>query len=81
VSKKLFYTVRNYQGEALMGTESENEALDFFDKQNFARIFVSVWEGEGEDIYQTVEPINVTSLVLRAQAREIQEVRKVFNGK
>jgi hypothetical protein len=79
MSGRNFYTVRNYQGEALVGTESEDEALDFFSRQNIARIYVSVWEGESEDIYQVVEPINITSLVLRAQAREIQEVRGILN--
>lgn len=75
-----FYTIRNLRGEALMGTESEEEALDFFSRQNTARIYVSVWEGEGEDIYQAVEPINITSLVLRAQARQIQEIRELISG-
>ena len=79
MSGRNFYTVRNVRGEALVGTESEEEALDFFSRQNIARIYVSVWEGEGEDIYQTIEPINITSLVLRAQAREIKDMRRILN--
>jgi hypothetical protein len=64
MSGRNFYTVRDSKGEAIYGGESAQEAVQFFRRNVSARLSVSVWEGEGEDIYQTIEPIDVTSLVL-----------------
>jgi hypothetical protein len=64
MSGKNFYTVRDSKGEAIYGGESAREAVDFFRRNISARLAVSVWEGEGEDLYQTVEPIDITPIVL-----------------
>jgi hypothetical protein len=70
-----FYTVRTFEGEAIIGTESVEEALHYFREHTPAKILVSVWEGEGEDIYQAIEPINVTSLVVQAQIQQFDRLR------
>jgi hypothetical protein len=75
VSGTNFYTVRTFEGEAIIGTESVEEALHYFREHAPAKILVSVWEGEGEDIYQAIEPINVTSLVVQAQIQQFDRLR------
>ena len=64
MSGRNFYTVRDSKGEAIYGGESARDAVDFFRRNISARLSVSVWEGEGEDLYQTVEPVDITTVVL-----------------
>lgn len=64
MSGRNFYTVRDSKGEAIYGGESAQEAVLFFRRNISARLSVSVWEGEGEDIYQTIEPIDITPAIL-----------------
>lgn len=64
MSGRNFYTVRDSKGEAIYGGESAREAVDFFRRNISARLTVSVWEGEGEDIYLTIESIDITPIVL-----------------
>jgi hypothetical protein len=64
VVMKNFYTVRDSKQEPIYGGESPREAVEFFRRNISARIAVSVWEGEGEELYQIVEPIDITPLVL-----------------
>lgn len=79
MSGRNFYTVRSQQGEALVGTESFEEALEFFEREDFARIYVSVWDGEGEDIYRSIENINITDVVLMMQGKSIQAQIQQFD--
>jgi len=61
---KNFYTVRDSKGEPIYGGESPREAVEFFRRNISARIAVSVWEGEGENLHLAIEPIDITPLVL-----------------
>jgi hypothetical protein len=61
---KNFYTVRDSKQEPIYGGESPREAVDFFRRNISARIAVSVWEGEGENLHLAIEPIDITPLVL-----------------
>lgn len=65
MSGRNFYTVRDSKGEAIYGGESAREAVLFFRRNISARLSVSVWEGEGEELYQTVEPIDITPVILQ----------------
>jgi hypothetical protein len=61
---KNFYTVRDSKREPIYGGESPREAVEFFRRNISARIAVSVWEGEGENLHLAIEPIDITPLVL-----------------
>jgi hypothetical protein len=61
---KNFYTVRDSKQEPIYGGESPREAVEFFRRNISARIAVSVWEGEGENLHLAIEPIDITPLVL-----------------
>ena len=58
-----FYEVKDSSG-SVWGGESAREAVDFFRRTLNATLTVSVWEGEGEDLYQIVESIDITTIVL-----------------
>lgn len=77
MSGRNFYTVRDSKGEAIYGGEFAREAVLFFRRNISARLSVSVWEGEGEDLYQTIEPIDITPIVLQT----IVSVSGGANGK
>jgi len=61
---KNFYTVRDSKQEPIYGGESPREAVELFRRNISARIAVSVWEGEGENLHLAIEPIDITPLVL-----------------
>lgn len=73
-----FYTVREKATmEPIYGGESVEEAVAYYLQDPLGyRISVSMWYGEGEDIYQTIEPIDVSLLVMEARvvmAREMAQ--------
>lgn len=62
-----FYEVKDFSG-SVWGGESAREAVDFFRRTLNAKLTVSVWEGEGEDLYQVIEPVDITSAILHTVA-------------
>lgn len=65
----IFYEVRDDSG-SIWGGESALECANFFDNNEAPlTVWVSEWEGEGEDLYQTSKAIDVTPLVYAAARR------------
>lgn len=63
MSKHIFYEVRDDSG-SIWGGESALECADFFaHNQAPLTVWVSEWEGEGEELWQLGNAIDVTPLV------------------
>lgn len=72
----IFYEVRDNSG-AIWGGESARECYDFFSNSvPFTSIWVSEWEGEGEDMWQTKEAINITPFFREVRMSAMKEVKK-----
>lgn len=68
----LFYEVKNQEG-AIWGGEDAQEAIRFWQKHPRSRIWVSEWEGEGENLYQTTKAINITLINLATRIETLKE--------
>lgn len=67
----IFYEIRDYSG-SIWGGESALECADFFaHNEPPMTVWVSEWEGEGEDLWQTSKAVDVTPLVYAA-ARKVR---------
>jgi len=73
-----FYTVREKATlEPIYGGESVEEAVYYYLQDPLGyRISVSMWYGEGEDIYQVIEPIDVSLLVMEARVVMAREMAR-----
>jgi uncharacterized glyoxalase superfamily protein PhnB len=58
-----FYEVKDPSG-SVWGGESAREAVDFFRRTLNAQLVVSVWTGEAEELYQVIEPVDITPIIL-----------------
>jgi hypothetical protein len=58
----IFYEVKNNYGSQF-GSESVIEALKFWEQNPGTSLWVSEWEGEGEDLWQTTKGIDLTALL------------------
>ena len=61
--RHLFYEVRDVDGTSMWGGEDEVEAVRFHKEYRGSTLWISEWEGEGEELWQTIIPINVTDVV------------------
>ena len=68
----LFYEVRDKEG-AVWGGEDALEAIHFWRKNPKYSLWMSEWEGEGEDLYQTVKAINITRINLATRLETLRE--------
>ena len=58
-----FYEVRDRYGSQ-WGGEDAWEAMKFWRQDTHRSIWVSEWEGEGEDLWQTTKAIDITPIAL-----------------
>lgn len=60
-----FYEVRD-EGGAIWGGESASDCVNFWlhNQPTDTSVWVSQWEGEGEDIWQVKEATDITSLAI-----------------
>ena len=70
---EVFYEVEDKEGYAIWGGINPHTAIVFWRKYLDAKIMVSTWVGEGEDIHPTGIPIDLTP-ILRAMASEVVNV-------
>ena len=68
----LFYEVRDKEG-AIWGGEDALEAVTFWRKHPKSSIWMSEWEGQGEDLYQTTKAINITRINLATRIETLRE--------
>lgn len=68
---EIFYTVEDEGGGAIWGGVGAHTAIQFWRKYPNARIFVSSWSGEGEDVHPTGVPIELTQ-ILKALVSEVK---------
>ena len=76
MSSHIFYEVRDFSG-AIWGGENAKECYEFFTRNEPPlTVWVSEWEGEGEDLYQTSKAIDITPLVHATRMSAMNEVKR-----
>jgi hypothetical protein len=69
--------VRDSKGEEIYQGESARDAVMDFRRNISARMYISVWQIQDEDLYQVIEPIDITPVILQT----IVSVTGGANGK
>lgn len=76
MSSHIFYEIRDFSG-SIWGGESAKECYDFFShSEPPVTIWVSEWEGEGENMWQVKEAINITPFFRGVRSSAMDEVKK-----
>jgi hypothetical protein len=73
----LFYEVRDKEG-AIWGGEDPLQAVAFWRNHPRSTVWVSEWEGEGEDLHQTTKAINITRINLATKMETLETVGKML---
>jgi hypothetical protein len=71
-----FYEVTNPEGVAVWGGGDPVEAIEFFRQAVGNRLFVSVWEEDGEDAKLIGVPIELTKLITATISNSMERVQQ-----
>ena len=76
MSSHIFYEIRDFSG-SIWGGENAKECYNFFiHSEPPVTVWVSEWEGEGEDLYQTSKAINITPFFHAVKLGTMKEVQE-----